>query len=247
MRVFDEDGSAVAAITAACLLAVGGLFVGMLVGTVSIALIGQVIPLPEGSPEWTAVAMSAQGVGLVAMGLLYMKSRDLPRSYVRLSWPSIRDAGWVVAATLALFAVLAVVQMVITQLGLSPTEHSIAQSAEDNPRLLLPLIPLSVLVTGPAEELLFRGLIQTRLKEAFDTAVAVLVTSLIFSLIHIPAYFGTGFGAALATTLGVVFILGVTLGTIYEYSGNLVVPIVAHGVYNAVVFGSIYLEAVGGL
>lgn len=247
MSVSEERGSPVVAVTAAALLAVTGLLVGLVVGVLSLFVVGWVIPLPQESPARMAVLMTANGVGLVVVALLYLERHDLSPSYLRIDWPSPRDVGWAIAATLGLFAVLAVVQIVVQHLGLSPTEHSIAQSGADNPQLLLPLIPLSVLVTGPAEELLFRGVIQTRLREVLGTAAAVLVASLVFSLIHVPAYFGTGFGVDLATTLGVLFLLAVTLGTIYELSGNLLVPIVAHGLYNAVVFGAIYLEAVGAV
>jgi membrane protease YdiL (CAAX protease family) len=43
----------------------------------------------------------------------------------------------------------------------------------------------------------------------------------------------------------VLFLLGSLLGAAYEYAGNLLVPIIAHGIYNAIVFGSNYLEAIG--
>lgn len=246
MSVSEERGSPVVAVTGAALLGLAGLFAGLLVGILSISVIGEVIALPQGSPERTAVVMTAQGVGLVLVGLLYLVSRDLPASYVRVRWPSVRDAGWAIAATLGLFAALAVVLVVVQHLGLSATEHSIAEAAEDNPEMLLPLVPISVLVTGPAEELLFRGVIQTRLKEVFGTVAAVVVAALIFSLVHVPAYgAGAGFGPELVTTLGILFVLGVCLGAIFEYTGNLLVPAFAHGLYNAVVFGANYVEAIG--
>ena len=40
---------------------------------------------------------------------------------------------------------------------------------------------------------------------------------------------------------------GAVLGALYEHTGNLVVPAVAHGVYNAVTFGVEYLELTGVL
>lgn len=245
MSTSENPGSQVVAVTGAALLGLGGLLAGLVVGVVSLTLAGEVMALPRGSAARTAVVMTAQGVGLVAVGLLYLSSRDLPVSYVRLRRPSPRDVAWAVGATLGLFAALGVVLVVIQQFGLTATEHSIAESAEQNPEMLLPLIPISVLVTGPAEELLYRGIIQTRLKEVFGTVAAVLLASLVFSLVHVPAYGAGGLGTSLATTLGVLFVLGLCLGAIYEHTGNLLVPAVAHGLYNAVVFGANYLEAVG--
>jgi membrane protease YdiL (CAAX protease family) len=40
--------------------------------------------------------------------------------------------------------------------------------------------------------------------------------------------------------------LGIVLGTVYELSGNIVVPSVIHGVYNAILFfGNWYIETQG--
>jgi membrane protease YdiL (CAAX protease family) len=239
--------SPVVAVAGAAVLALAGLFVGLLLGVISISLVSSVVPLPSNSPERNAVALIAQGAGLVAVAALYMDRHDLPWSYLRISKPSLRDIGFAIAATVVLFGALALASAIIDQLGLTTTEHSVTQSAEENPAALLPLIPLSILITGPTEELLFRGVIQTRLRDALGTpAGGVVVAAAVFSLVHIPAYgLTSGLGPALATTLVVLFVLGGLLGAAYEYTGNLLVPIIAHGVYNAVVFGSNYAEAVG--
>jgi len=246
MSVSNESRTPLAAVGGAAVLGLAGLFVGLLLGIVSIVAAGAFVTVQQGSALSSAIALTAQGVGLVVVGALYLSVRDLPLSYLRLEWPSLRDLGWVVGATVTLFVVLGGLTVLIEQLGLSATDHSTAQAGRENPQLLLPLIPLSVLVTGPAEEFLYRGVIQTRLKEAFDVRVAVFIAALLFSLVHVPAYgAGSGLDASLATTLGILFVLGAVLGAAYEYAENLVVPAVAHGIYNAVVFGSLYAEASG--
>ena len=114
--------------------------------------------------------------------------------------------------------------------------------------MLLPMIPLSVLLTGPVEELLYRGVVQTRLKQAFSAAPAVAIAAAVFSVVHVPAYAAGGsLDTSLLTTLAVLFVLGGVLGVLYEHTDNLFVPAVAHGVYNAVTFTTIYLELTGGL
>lgn len=242
-----DRSSPVLAVAGAAALALGGLFVGLLLGIISISLVSAVVPLPANSPGRNTVALIAQGIGLVAVAALYMERHDLSWSYVRISKPTLRDLGFAVLATVVLFGALALASVVIEQLGLTTTEHSVAQSAEENPAALLPLIPLSILITGPTEELLFRGVIQTRLRDALGSdGGAVLVAAAVFSLVHVPAYgLTSGFGTALVTTLAVLFLLGSLLGAAYEYTGNLLVPIIAHGLYNAIVFGSNYLEAIG--
>lgn len=246
MSVSNERDSPVKAVGGAAFLGLAGLFVGMLIAIVAFGLLGAFVTVRQGSALSNAVALIAQGVGLVAVGLVYLSMRELSASYLRLSWPSVRDVAWGVGATIGLFAVLAGLNFIIQQFGLSAAGHSVAEQGQKNPELLLPLIPLSVLVTGPTEEFLYRGVIQSRLKEAFDARIAVFLAALVFSLVHIPAYGMGGLDWSLGTSLVILFVLGAALGTAYEYTGNLVVPAIAHGIYNAVVFGSLYVESTGG-
>lgn len=246
MSTSNERASPLAALGGATVVGVFGLVVGTTLGLIALVGLGTVTTVRQGSALSNAVALVAQGAGLLAVGGVYLSMRELPLSYLRVEWPSLRDVGWAVAATVGLFAVLALLTVIIQQLGLSATEHSVAEAGRENPELLLPLIPLSVLVTGPAEEFLYRGVVQTRLTEAFDARVAVVIAALVFSLVHIPAYgLGSGLDRALATTLVVLFVLGFVLGAVYEHTDNLVVPAIAHGIYNAVVFGQLYAQSAG--
>lgn len=246
MSVSAERPSPLFAVAGVAFLGFVGLLVGAVVGLIAISIASAFVPLTSDSPLTSAISLVGQGIGLVGVAVVYLQFRDVPWSYLRISRPTARDLGWAVVATVGLFAVLAGASFLIDQLGLTATEHSVSQQAESNPALLLPLIPLSVLVTGPAEELLYRGVIQTRLREVFGAIPAVAVAAVVFALVHIPAYGATsGLDASLATTLGVLFLLGASLGAAYEHTENLVVPAVAHGVYNAVVFGSNYANAVG--
>ncbi len=83
------------------------------------------------------------------------------------------------------------------------------------------------LLAGLGEELLFRGVIQAALLETTGTAIALTVTSLLFGLLHLitPTY------AFLAATFGLY------LGGLMLTTGNVLVPIVAHAVYDVVAIG----------
>lgn len=246
MSVSAERPSPAFAVAGVAFLGLVGLLVGALVGLIVISIASTLVPITSDSPLTSALSLVGQGIGLVGVAVVYLRFRDVSWSYLRIGRPTARDLGWAVVATVGLFVVLAGASFLIDQLGLTATEHSVSERAESNPALLLPLIPLSVLVTGPAEELLYRGVIQTRLREVFGAGSAVAVAGVVFSLVHIPAYGATsGLDSSLATTLVVLFLLGVSLGAAYEHTENLVVPAVAHGVYNAVVFGSNYANAVG--
>ena len=245
-RSSGQRASPGGAVAASLGLGIAGLLTGLLVGLLGLSMLSVVVAVEPNTALTSAVSVTAQGVGLVVVVALYLLHRQKSWSYLRVRWPSLRDLLWTVATTIGLFAALAALLVIVQQLGLSPTEHSVAEAGQQNPEILLPLIPLSVLITGPAEELLYRGVIQTRLRESFGTVAAVALASVVFAVVHAPAYgLGAGLGPDLLTTLVILFILGAFLGAAYEYTGNLVVPAVAHGLYNAVVFGTQYATATG--
>jgi membrane protease YdiL (CAAX protease family) len=144
--------------------------------------------------------------------------------------------------------------MILQSLGQSTAQHGTVEQIEQNPRIALYMVPLSILVIGPCEELLFRGVIQTKLRESFSGAGAVGVASGIFALIHIPAY-GSDVIVdiiqqggvtmenlqSLGVTLSILFALALVLGYVYERTENLTVPMITHGFYNAFLFGMVYI------
>ena len=228
-------------VVGAVVLGLVGLLAGFVAATLVFSLVVAFDPsLEQNRPLQGAISTIGMGIGLVSVAAFYLERNGLSWSYLRVRRPTFRDLGWAVGVTVALFAAL----VVVDQLGLAASEHSIAEEAEQDPTILLPLIPLAILVTGPAEELLYRGVIQTRLREVFDTAAAVVIAAAIFSIVHVPAYGATGgLDASLFITLGILFLLGSFLGYAYERTDNLVVPAVAHGLFNAVMYGGNYLSS----
>lgn len=83
-------------------------------------------------------------------------------------------------------------------------------------------IGLVAVMAGVGEELLFRGVIQAGLEGPLGTWGALIVASLVFGLAHCVsrAYF-------LVTT-----VIGFYLGLIYIWTGNLLIPILIHALYD---------------
>jgi len=83
-------------------------------------------------------------------------------------------------------------------------------------------------LAGIGEELFFRGLIQLGLSEGLgiNVWVAILIASLIFGLAH----------AVTLTYFLLAFLVSVYLGFIFDYTGNLFVPIAIHALYDFFVF-----------
>jgi membrane protease YdiL (CAAX protease family) len=85
-------------------------------------------------------------------------------------------------------------------------------------------ILLMVSVAAPLfEEVLFRGLIYNGLKKKLPIFASMIISSLIFAMIH-PA-----------ASVIPVFILGMAAAWSYEKSGGLATPMIAHSLYNAVI------------
>ena len=101
------------------------------------------------------------------------------------------------------------------------------------------LIVFTVLVAPVAEEILFRGVLYPAIKQGGYPRTAMWVTSLIWAAIHL----------SLAIVLP-LFVLGLALAYLYEKTNNLLAPITAHAVFNAVnvaflYFGDDLSQAIG--
>ncbi len=83
-------------------------------------------------------------------------------------------------------------------------------------------------IAGISEEILFRGVIQPWMENLWGMAAGLIVSNLIFGLVHAitPLY------AVLATGVGIY------LGLFLDYGGerNLLIPIVIHAVYDFLAF-----------
>jgi membrane protease YdiL (CAAX protease family) len=179
------------------------------------------------------------GFGLGGVAFLYLRVRP---DLLSVQVPSLRDWLAALVGTGMMFGVVIPGAMAVTAVqratGVEPAQNNVAVLAEQDATVLLVLIPLAFLVIGPGEELLYRGAVQGRLREAFGAPAAIGVASLLFAAIHFVALGGPTSGRFL--TIGLLFLPATVLGAAYEYSGNLVVPALMHGAYNAVLFGLLY-------
>jgi membrane protease YdiL (CAAX protease family) len=79
------------------------------------------------------------------------------------------------------------------------------------------------------EEMVFRGLIFRALRTRNSIRVAIFGSSLVFALVHISPL-----------TICVIFLIGLMLAYAYEATGSLWVPILMHGVNNALMFALLW-------
>ena len=98
------------------------------------------------------------------------------------------------------------------------------------------MIVVSILLVGPAEELLLRGVVQGGLRRSFDAAPAILIAAVMFGALHGSV---EGTVPEQVAYMGVTIVLGAVLGVLYERTENVLVPGLAHGLYNAIIFAGL--------
>jgi hypothetical protein len=222
-------------------VALGLTVLALVVG--NLVALAVLVPLLVGGVALSGLALvglSVLGVQLVGFGGVSLwYARRSKRRLLRLRRPTWRDAGWTVGGTVAALAVATAAGLLMAQLGLEPTS-GLSELGRVDARVFLVLIPLSVLVIAPTEELLFRGVVQGRLREAFGPGAAVVLASLLFGSIHF-LNFGGPLPARLAPTLTIA-VVSLLFGYAYERTGNLLVPVVVHGGYNAALLAVSYVS-----
>ena len=101
--------------------------------------------------------------------------------------------------------------------------------------LILNILVLAI-VPGVCEEIFFRNFIQKRLSTQLSPWLAILITSLIFSIVHFQIF---GFFSRI--------ILGAVLGYIFYISKSIVPSILAHLSYNATMLFGVYAASARGI
>jgi membrane protease YdiL (CAAX protease family) len=221
----------------------GAIVVQTLVASFGLGLLAGVGVTEEGAPVAFFTAQAALGLfGFLLLGVAYLYVRDDP-GLVGIQVPGGRDVVLVGVGFVALVGLQYVSGFAFEFFGVEPAENTIIDRGEANPELFLVLVPVQFLLTGPGEELLFRGVIQGLLCRTYGLVPGIGLAAGLFALVHVPSLIG----GDVLPVLAVVFLSGVILGAIYEYTRNLLVPILAHALLNTFLFGIQYAEAVGAL
>ena len=212
--------------------------VGVRAAGVTVETVAALPPVPY------AFLNAARFVGFFLAVLLYLQWRGFPDLFdVRV--PSLRDLGLVVAGFVALFAVAYALTVAFDALGLERATNSVSEQGRQDPVRFLYLIPVTFLFVAPGEELLFRGVVQGLFRRAYGVVPAVAFASLLFAFGHWLALVGSSGGKL--GTVAVIVALGAVLGTLYELTENLLVPVLVHACWNTMSFLTSYADATGFL
>ena len=253
------------ALLSALSLGAGGLALGFALLMLSILGIAVAtgIWLPDRSFAFLVSSLVfVQGIGCGGVALSYYKLRPVIAPRVRsaldiagdgepfgipVSVPSLRQVGMVLggyAAAIVWVMLSGIIMTVIQNVRgqeIQTGNNAAAELGRSNPELLLLLIPASILLIGPGEELLFRGVVQARIRERFSRVPGIAIASLFFAALHILALVGGSLVGNLVV-VSILFVTATVFGVAYEYAENIVVPSLIHGLYNATLFTLLYIS-----
>ena len=207
------------------LLFIWMIFCGGLLGQ---SLLSLFINREEMSNADTLVTAGAAFHGGMLLGIILFKyffDRLPTRNPQACSWFRKITLGFITVLIVlpSLTAVGLVWQQSLEWMGVSIDQQDLVGifADEDSPALLILMTLLAITLAPVTEELIFRGGIFRFMRTRTPRWVALLVPALLFGALH----------ANLASFVPLVA-LGIILSLAYERTGSIVVPIVAHGLFN---------------
>ena len=139
---------------------------------------------------------------------------------------AIRIVGLAILAWLAYVALAALAAPL-----LQPDQEDITREigGDDGSVLALVIAGLLIVVAAPiSEEVFFRGFMFAGLRNSMPIWPAAVISAIVWGSLHIP---GGNIGVAVQLA-----IFGVVLAWLYERSGTLWAPVLAHGINNTIAF-----------
>ncbi|OYR40538.1 hypothetical protein DJ82_07290 [Halorubrum sp. Ib24] len=197
--------------------------VGFVIGP-SDALILSEFPVARDVVSQLLRALFAVGTAIAAIRYLDVPS---PLDWMEVRPPDVWDLGYILLGVfLLIIAALGSNILIQNVLGLERTMDGASLSNA----VLWSRVGTLLLLVGPAEEVMFRGIIQRSLRDVIGRWPAILFAGGLFGFLHIGIA-ATAPGDML--WLVALSLLGVILGWVYERTNNLVVPALAHGSFNS--------------
>jgi uncharacterized protein len=179
--------------------------------------------------NWVAIGLGASIVGFAA-GLGWLRLRG------RLSWRilgPVRPGVAAVGIGIAVGAVATLLTYLVNALTVllaepdAPVQQQVLLDALRGGWSLAVAAILAIVVAPVTEEVLFRGLLFQSLRRRVGLWPAAAVSSLLFASIHVEILFSQ------PLALAGLFVFAMALAWSFHRFGSLVVPIIAHAVFNA--------------
>jgi uncharacterized protein len=226
------------------LFAIGLMLILSLCGGVVWAVIASARGLDMATPGvLVQMAMAVIATGGTAV-LLYLLRRRASEAEKMASVHAIYRPstwGWTVLAGALVFVGSSLVSWLFAQFSDQPTPSNMALMEQARAQYPLLLVLFAVGLAPLYEELLFRRVLFGRLAAAGLVWPGIVLSSLLFALSHeIPGLSGHGWAAMLQLWL-VYGGMGAVFAWLYQRTGTLLAPIVAHAINNGVALSLLML------
>lgn len=138
----------------------------------------------------------------------------------KLSW---KDFLWTFGAVIFLIVVSIAVLMIMEKMGIS-FENSKTETVQNDKSIYSFCIAVigAAVISPIYEEILYRGVFYTFFRDKYGIWGGVLISSIIFTVVHIPTY----------NTLPVNFFSGVVFAWLYEKTNSILSAMIAHALFN---------------
>jgi len=162
-------------------------------------------------------------LGMFSFAMYFLWKKDLKTTLTALGIPGNlkRNAIYTVVGFALIFVVLPVLAAILYYYGLDD-QQAITDIVVDLP---LYIVLMAIVVAPLTEELLFRALLINKISEyTKSAALAIIVSSMVFSLFHVSY-------GSVVEVVG-VFTVGLIFGFVYWKSQSVIPPMFIHLVYN---------------
>lgn len=232
------DTLLVASIVAVTAVIATGVF-DALVGSITTAL----LVVDRGFADAVSGQLAA-AAGFVTVTVVYLYWREQGIESIDIRWLDTRELLYCLGGFIGLLLVLLLSAELLAGLGVPPSPSGVIEGDLDPPpELFLAVLLISALLVGPAEELLFRSVIQRSLYSSFTRTSSVVLSSVLYAAIYLPAYATAPFSVALAG-LALAFTLSLVLAVTYARTDNVLVPALIHGAFNAFQYAVLYVAVI---
>ena len=169
--------------------------------------------VPEELRPWLRVAV---WIGAVGVWILWQRTAA-PARWLGLAPLSVGQAACALVAFASIFG-----GNLLRVWFLAPPQHQLDAA---------PLVLAWSFAHVSVEELVFRGVVQTRLAEVCAAPVAILSAAALFLLIHVPGWTILALPVDARTAVS-IFLIGVICGGLRHWSGSLWPAVAAHWANN---------------
>ena len=175
-----------------------------------------------------------QVIGLIAAGIYLQKKGIHLEDTFGLNRSGILKSAWLaviylITALPALVFFSIAYRTVLISLGIDigyqDAIHLIIDP-EEPAAVRIYIVTMAIIVAPVAEELLFRGILFPSIMKLMSPMRAVVIVSIFFALLHLHL-----------ASIVPLFILSISFCFAYIYSGNILVPIIMHMIFNAANIG----------